>query len=337
MFPMTSSRLRLTSVRMAFVAATLLLTSEALGEGASVMHATKKQKAQASKLYRNALEAFDAKDFETALGLLQQSYNTVASPNSKLVIARTLVQLGRAAEAYKQLEEAVELAHALAKADDKYEKTAESAKKELDDLSQKVALVTVLPGSEVSIAGQKIEPADWGRPQPLAPGKVKLVVKRSDGEQTERELSVVAGERTEVSAAPPPPEKPVEAKAAPAAATTPSPAPPEPDTVPKRTLAYVSGALGLAGAGTFVAFTLLNRSNDDREGCDELTCPASTLDAAEKSSSYQTLAFVGLAVGVLGLGTSTYLFATSESSPPNEHPVATLGVGPGGVRVQGTF
>ena len=78
-----------------------LCAKTAFAEGASVTQASKKQKAEALKDYREGLKAFDAKNYELALKLLRQSHETVASPNSQLVIAHTLVQLGRETEAYR--------------------------------------------------------------------------------------------------------------------------------------------------------------------------------------------------------------------------------------------
>ena len=312
-----------------------LCAKTAFAEGASVTQASKKQKAEALKDYREGLKAFDAKNYELALKLLRQSHETVASPNSQLVIAHTLVQLGRETEAYRELQAAVRLAHELAKVDDKYAKTAEGAQKELDDLGKKLAFVVVQPNAQVTLGDQDVPHVEWGRPQPLRPGKVKVVVRHQGGEEVTTELDLAAGEHKDLSTAPPPPPQPVVAQKPKPVVTVVREK--NPDAVRKRTLAYATGAVGLAGVGMFAAFTILSSSINSREGCTGGVCPEGTLDNATVSGSYQTLTFVGLGVGVIGLGTSAYLFATSSGDSSNEEPVAELAIGPGRVMVQGAF
>jgi hypothetical protein len=315
----------------------LVHSQQACAEGASVTHANRLQIAKASRIYRRALKAFDAKKFEEALELLRESFNIVASPNSQLVIAHTLVQLGRELDAYRELEAAMKLARELSKVDKKYEKTVESAQKELDELSRKLALVVVKPSTEVTLGDQKIAHSDWGRPLPVLPGKLQVVVKHEGGEEVTQELELAAGNETEISTAPPPPPPPP-AVAKPPPVVAPSPHPkPEPDTVHKRTLAYITGAVGLVGVGTFATFIALDSSSDDELSCTAGVCPQATVDSAATNSSYQTLAFVGLGVGLVSLATSGYLFVTSDSDEPSDKPTTGLAVGPGSVMVRGSF
>lgn len=308
----------------------------AIADGASIAHATKKQKAAARKPYRQALEALEAKKFAEALELFRESYAIVASPNSRLLIARTLVQLGREPEAYHELEAAIDLAQELAKADDKYQETAESARKELGELTKQIALVVVTPSAQVTLGAAPVPIEALGRPLPYRPGKVEAVIRHADGQQTSEELELAAGERRELSTAPPPP-KPVAVPVPSAAPAQPRPAKPADDAVSKRTLAYVSGGVGLVGIGGFVAFTLLNRSANEREGCAASVCPEATLKDAEQHSSYRTLSFAGLGIGVIGLATSTYFFATSSAESEGEAPMAAISVGPGRVLLHGAF
>ena len=287
-----------------------LSAQAALAEGASVTHASKKQMTEALNTYREGLEAFDAKNFDLALKLLRQSYEIVASPNSRLVIAHSLVQLGREPEAYRELQATVELA-------------------------RKLALVVVRPDAQVTLGDQEVSHVDWGRPQPVRPGKLKVVIRHEGGGETTQELNLAAGEQTELSTAPPPPPPP---------AVTEKPEPVvtvvrerDPDTVHKRTLAFATGAIGLAGLGAFAAFTVMDSSINARAGCTGGICSESTLDNATASGTYQAIAFVGLGLGIIGLGTSTYLFATSSGEPSDEKPVAQVAIGPGRVVLHGRF
>src|SRR5688572_25028809 len=194
-------------------------------EGASVVHATKAQKNKASDTYRDALAAIEAKKYEEALKLLDESYNTVASPNSLLLKARALVQLGRKVEAYRQLETAIALAQELSKSDEKYAQTAESAQKELTELSKSIALVTVMPSASVTVGDRSLGASDWNRPQPFEPGKVKVSVSHAGGGTSTQELDLRAGQTVEVSTAAAPAPAPAKTEPAPSA---PPPAPAAP-------------------------------------------------------------------------------------------------------------
>ncbi len=317
---------------------TLAWTTTARAEGASVVHATKAQKNKASESYRDALAAIEAKKYEEALKLLEESYNTVASPNSLLLKARALTQLGRKVEAYRELEAAVALAQELSKSDEKYAQTAESAQKELTELSKSIALVTVKPSANVTVGDRTLGASDWNHAQPFEPGKTKVTVTHSGGASSTQELDLLAGQAVEVSTAPPAPASPVKTETAPVAPPPPPAAASDTDTVHKRTLAYVSGGIGIAGVATFAAFTYLNASADDEnDGCSLNLCPEDNLDTAGQNGSYQTLAFVGLGVGIVGLATGAYLYFTSNPEPPNEQPVADVRIGPGRVMLQGRF
>lgn len=304
--------------------------------GASVVNATKAQKAKASQAYHKALEAIEEKKYEDALVLLDESFNTVASPNSLLLKARALTQLGRNVEAYRQLETAVALAEDLAKADEKYAQTAESGRKELAEVSKKLALVTVKPAASVELGDKAVDANAWNHPQPYEPGKLKVTVKHEGGQAATQQLDLSAGESVEVSTAPPPPDS-VSRHEAPAPAAAVASAPAADDVVSKRTLAYVSGAIGVVGAGTFVAFTLLSDNPDAHDGCNGELCSAASLDIAEQNATNKTLGFVGLGVGIVGLATGAYLFVTSGDSGPAEQPVTDVAIGPGRVMVRGTF
>jgi len=317
--------------------ATLAIAQGARAEGASVVHATKAQKTEATDSYKDALAAIEAKKYEEAIKLLDKSYNTVASPNPLLLKARALVQLGRRVEAYHQLEAAITLAQELAKSDEKYAATADSAQKELTELKKAVALVSVKPSASVSLGATQLAASDWNRPQPFEPGKLKVTITQAGGATTTQELDLKPGQVVELPTAPPTPQA-AAAKSEPAPVTAPAPVQASAsDSVDKRTLAYVSGGIGIAGLATFGVFLYLNSAADDEHaGCALDLCPESNLDTAGAKGSYQTLAFVGLGIGVVGLATGTYLYLTSGAAP-SEQPVADVTIGPDRILLHGRF
>jgi hypothetical protein len=110
----------------------------------------------------------------------------------------------------------------------------------------------------------------------------------------------------------------------------------------QRTLAYVAGGVGVAGFATFAVFGILNNGKyqDLEAQCPGGICPPGTSNDAEAGRMYQTLANVGLGVGIVGLASGAVLFLTAPS-PRTEtaslKPTTRLAVGPTSVSLQGKF
>ena len=101
--------------------------------------------------------------------------------------------------------------------------------------------------------------------------------------------------------------------------------------------------MGLAGLAAFTIFGLVNNSkfSDLESECPNDRCPERLADGAEAGRTYQTLANVGLGVGLVGLGTAAVLLLT-DSSPAETEAVVTaaaprLLIGPSYVGVRGGF
>jgi hypothetical protein len=78
-------------------------TLSAGAAGVPVDQASNDQLRAAQKTFRVADDLYDAKRFEEALTADRASYDIVASPNSRLMIARSLRELGRLEQAYHEL------------------------------------------------------------------------------------------------------------------------------------------------------------------------------------------------------------------------------------------
>ena len=106
----------------------------------------------------------------------------------------------------------------------------------------------------------------------------------------------------------------------------------------KRTWAYIAGGVGAAGIVTFGVFGAMNRSkfNSLEDDCPNSVCLTDRSDDIDAGKRYQTIANVGLVVGVVGLGTGTVLYLLSDDKG-REQPTTQVGVGPGSVTLQGTF
>src|SRR6185503_7446628 len=85
--------------------------------------------------------------------------------------------------------------------------------------------------------------------------------------------------------------------------------------IDQRTLGIVAGGVGIAGFATFAVFGLLNNGKYDdlKNGCPNGVCPRSLSEEAEAGRTYQTIANVGLGVGIVGVVSSVLLFVTAPS------------------------
>jgi hypothetical protein len=167
------------------------------------------------------------------------------------------------------------------------------------------------------------------------------VLKLPSGEEERQKVDVQPGRDTKVDIAPP-----SVAHAAPVAtAAAPCPPPasaPPPSGINQRTLALVVGGIGLAGFATFAVFGILDNGkyNDIKDSCPNGVCPRALADDAETGRMYQTIANVGLGVGIAGVATSVVLFATAPSHSKERaasKPAPQVLVGLGSVSVRGRF
>ncbi len=328
-------------------AALLCLAAGAGAQGVPVEDATKEQWKGAQKTFLAADELFDAKRYDEAITAYRASWQIVASPNTRLQIARAHREMGRLGEAFDELNGAVADAERAAAKDPKYELAAKAARSEREALRARIALISVSvenppEGTELSVGGRKIALEALHEPVAVVPGEVKVVAKMPGRGVAEKVVSATAGGEGSVSldlAAPQelPRFAPVVAPPSQDAATTPT------DTAQTvgsqssmRPLAYVAGGLGVAGLATFTVFGLMNNSKfSDLDGA----CPSGRCDPGRDSDidagrRYQTIANVGLVVGIVGLGAGTALFLMDSGG---EEASARMSVGPGSVNVSGRF
>lgn len=345
----TLRRTALLSMVAALALPILLIAGTALAAGASVTAATPAQKSEAGKSFKRGAEALEDGKLENAVTEFRRSLDVVDSPNTRLMLARTLAKLSRPVEAYRELELTVTAAEQAAQTDKKYATAADAARTESAEVRSQIGLVTVkVSGAEngdaLSVGGETVERAAWERPIAVVPGKVRVVLKSARGEVT-REVDVAAGGSADVEIAPQAPpaaSAPVEAKV-----ETPPLAPSPPTT---RTIGYIAGGVGIAGVVTFAVFGAMNNSKFRKlqDDCINNVCNPDLESERDTGKTYQTIANVGLVAGVVGLGTSAVLLLISsgggESSPAKAARTrgtglssARVGVGVGYVDVSGSF
>lgn len=339
-------------VQAAGLGAVVVWSTAAGAAGIPADQASKDQWKAAQKTFQVADELYDARRFEEALTAYRASYDIVASPNSRLMVARSLRELGRLEEAYYELEGTVADAESAAEKDEKYAPTARAAREELEALRQRVALIRIElvrppPGTRLSVGGRRVEPEALKRPLVVAPGPLTIVAEAPGRPKLRRELTLDAGTSSALEldlkpGAPParvepaPRREPAEpVRRAPSAHTGDSGS-------ALRPWAWVAGGVGLVGLASFGVFGALNNSTfgDLESDCPDGHCSPDRGEDIDTGRTYQTLANVGLAVGVIGLGTGAALFFASsdgkgETSGASRR--AWVGVGAGSVRVGGRF
>lgn len=317
------------------LAALLALPLPVHAAGVAPSAANAEQLEAAQQLFLQGRTELDAGRPQQALELFRASYETVASPNSHLFVARCLAQLGDVAGAYREYALVIDEARQAAALDAKYAPTQTAAEAEQAELRSKLGFVTVRlqglgPGTEVRVAGTTLTPTEVAAPVPVNPGVVEV----SAGEATQL-VMVAPGEQKEVVLTPPAP------------VVAPIDAEPVEDTDDAerarkrmRTAAYISGGVGAAGLVTFAVAGSMARSQYAtlRDECAG-PCPQrqSEIDAGRRS---QTVANVGLAIGAAGVATGVVLYFLSQpKSEAEREPSFEAGVaaGPAWIGVRGSF
>lgn len=348
--------------RLRFLVAACSLTSVLVASpcvraaGVSPTDATPAQKKEATDHFMAGKRAMSSHDWAKAATELRTSLQAVDSPNAHLELARVLRESGQLGDAWLEFWHASETATRLASSDDRYAKTAEAATSEREELATKLAFIDVsvahAPTDMVLNVGGHVVPAEEaGAPVVVPPGPVDVVVTNSAGVELARKTVIAAiAQTTAVSLeaqAPPPaavspstsvPNTPDEEKPVTEEAPPPQPvAPPPADRTKLRPYSYVAAGVGVAGLLTFTVLGVMSNStyNDLKNVCTG-GCPPGKQSEIDQGVTEQTVANVGLGVGLAGLAAGVTLFLLSR---PPQAPAASTAVvvGPGYFGVRGAL
>ncbi len=339
------------SCSVAALCAAVVLSSAAIAwaEGAPVERATPAEAEAAQVAFAKADQHFDVQRYEEALAGYRESHALVASPNSRLMIARSLQELGRLDEAYHEYELAVAAAEDLAQRQPSYVKTAAAARHELEALRSRVAWLTIELGdvpadSSVTVGGKPVAVSALDEPVVVVPGRVDVVATGPDGRVARAEVHLAAGrdrtvtlqlDETVTVGEPPPTAAAATAvpEAEPATASTQERA----ERGPRfRGAAVATTSVGGAGLVAFAVLGAMARSRyeDLDAACPDGLCPTERGDDIDGGRRLQTAANVALAVGVAGVGTGVTLLVAGRR---REVVAASVSLRPGGVAVRGHF
>jgi hypothetical protein len=309
---------------------------------AQVERASAQEKRDAKAGYAEGKKAFVAGDYNAALAAFQGSYGAVASPNTRLMIARSLTQLHRYAEACRIYEETLEEAEA--SGDPKWKKAAKAALEEQTELLSRVGLLLVRVGGDrlvtLTVNGHVVPEDQWERPIPVEPGAVEIAIDDGAGQRAQKSVDVSRGEQVDTEIA----LRNEEALGAEAAATGAEDEPDEDDSGPPlgwsgstwRTAGWVATGVGAVGVGLFAAFGAMSQSTYDdlNAACPtRIDCDPSLADDIDSGSTQQTVANVSLGVGAVALtaGAAALWIGFSQDDD------AGVAFGPGTVTVRGTL
>jgi hypothetical protein len=332
-------------------------SAAALAAGPEISASTK---AVAQKVYEKGAEDYKAGRLLEALAAFRASFEMVPSPNSHLMIARTLRDSGELIQAYREYDKLVPEAEAALARESKYAKTADIARAERAKLRAQIALVRVYVKNppddlRVVLGSTHLDRSEWETPVPVLSGVlVARATTKAAPDKTEDLVAAAGGEVYVTFDYTTAPNPKVEAAAADQPTTQGSipdiahqPLGPEPAA--DRTLAYV--ALGVAGAGllTFAVLGTVNQSTFDdlQAACPAHHCPADLADEIRRGRTEQTIANVSLGVGIASGALATILFAISAvperrsvgavTRAPKRLGVTDVMLGRSGVALWGAF
>jgi hypothetical protein len=295
---------------------------------------------EARRLLKQGSALFLAKKYGEALVALQGSYDLVPSPNSALVIARCLRELGRPVEAQEMYASAEsEARRRAAEGAPKYAQTAESAASEgaavratLGSLRIRIEGLEQNPKLEIDGVPANV-PADGELLVWHAPGEVNVVLRSASGFEQKQTVTVRAGQeqgmgfgRPELPVTEPPAPLPGVPQPSTMHAETPTgerrlPAGGSPGAGWAKTAAFVSGGFTLVGAGMFTGFGLAaNKTYNDlaNSPCGLARTCGSTTDNQKRTTgkTEELVANISLAAGsAAGLATITFAIIAITNPP----------------------
>lgn len=105
--------------------------------------ATPVQREQAQQKFQRGKQYLQQRKYNEALAELDGSLEIVASPNTRLLKARCLRDMGRLVAAYSEFGRTIVEAKELARVDTRYAKAGESAEADRKELEPKIGFVTI--------------------------------------------------------------------------------------------------------------------------------------------------------------------------------------------------
>jgi hypothetical protein len=238
-----------------------------------------------------------------ALVALDASLAALPSPNTKLLRAHALRELGRmgaAMEAYQAVEK--EAGERVGAGEARYRATAEEAARWIALLRTQLGQLEITthgapPDATLSIGGVGVALNGGGASAWQRSGPTVVVLRSPDGREKSVDVEVIAGEVTRVALA-----LPAVATESTAAIAEVEPSDDGADGLPWPPWpAWIPGGIGVVGFAFFAGFGAASASTaSDLDACSP-ACPDDLREDADAAAQSQTIANVSLVVGATGL------------------------------------
>ena len=284
------------------------------------------------------------KDFAAALESYRAAHALMNVPSTGVEVARTHEALGQLVEARDTCVGVARIPvgdkepPAFTKSRDA---CAELAQRVLSKIATlKPVLSGVTPGDRVTVSydGEAVSADAATAPRKVNPGRHVIAARGAAYDEVSVTLEVAPGAVLDVplglkrrpDTAPPGPA------AAPVTATNVVPPPAQRASLP--TWGWVGFGVGAAGVGVGSVFGLLafTKTSSVKSNCPGNVCPSSSQQDIDSSKTAGTISTIAFVVGGVGVGVGIVALATGGSKSESSAKVE-LGVGPGTVRVAGSF
>jgi hypothetical protein len=296
----------------------------------------------ARELARQGADAFEQRDYATALDRLTRASSLFRAPTISLLQARALARLGRLVEALDKYEETQRLPLG-DEPPDPFLKAVGEAKHEAQQLRARVPRISIqvravhgqLDGLSVQLDGKPVPSALLDVERPIDPGMHQVTVKANTYDPVVRQAQLAEGDRVALQITLDGPRKaqPMDA---------PEPKAPTSDVSPSSTndpsqrtlLGWLGVGVGTVGLATFaVSGVVALQRKSDLDAICRPGCPASAAEDIDSFRTMRTISYVSLVAGAASLGLGGYLLLSG--SPESAH--VAVSVGPANASIGGAF
>lgn len=314
----------------------LLLGAVSLGSAARAGGGDAETRTMARELARHGAEAFDLRDYATALDRFTRAEALFRAPSIAVMRARSLAGLGRLVEALDAYEETQRMPLG-GNAPSAFRDAVHDAEREGEELRKRVPHLTIRvraedgdeDGMRVQLDGKQVPAALLNVDRPVDPGTHEIMADAPEHASVTRSTTLREGDRVAVEIVLGGPAK---MELAPKEGATEASAPSASGSPPVLGWVFVgAGAAGLGVSAVTGVMALGKKSSLDSQ-CHP-GCPPSAAADIDSFRANRTVSYVGLAVGVVSLGVGGYLLLAGRSESAH----VAAGVGPGTVSISGSF
>ncbi len=301
--------------------------------------------AAATALFKQGRDLMAAGKYADACPKLAESQRMDPGAGTLLNLATCYEKNGQLASAWTTYQDAASAAQKAGEGD-----RVKAARAKVAALEPTLPTLTiVVPAAadradlEVRRDGALVGRAAWGAPIPVDPGPHPLDAS-APGKPPWHGQALVGGAGAKVSIEVPPladaaiPANPVPAMpVAPTPATAPAApaAPPADTTTPpssggaQRTIALITGGVGIAGLGVGGVFGILamSKNNSTSGHCNGSVCDAPTIASLSDARTDATVSTVGFVAGGVLIAAGAVLYLTAPKGPPSTGLVLSPGAG----------